>query len=200
MRKQSRFGLVMVGISSALLLSMVACGGSATDAGDGDGDSTGDGDATGDGDGDVGDGDGDVGDGDGDIGDGDGSTGGAIGDGDGDGPVCTDVYAYGLSVTVVGGAIDPGGINQLILPPGDGDLAPVAWCYATVVATDGDYEEMLDCYSYNGVDCQCHGAGERPGAYTVTATLGDMVEEQNVVVTADECHVISESLTFFAVK
>jgi hypothetical protein len=184
---------MMVGLSSALLMSMVACGGSATDSGDGDGDRTGDGDLTGDGDGDIV-GDGDVGDG--DVGDGD------VGDGDvgdGDGVVCTDLYAYGLNVTVVGGANDPG-VSNLILPPDDGDLVPVALCYATVVATDGDYKETLSCYSNDGVNCQCQGAGERPGSYTVTATLGDMVEEQEVVVTADECHVMPESLTFFAVK
>ena len=182
--------------------------------GDGDGDVAGDGDVTGDGDGDVV-GDGDiVGDGDGDIvGDGDGDI---VGDGDGDTVSCTDNLVWGLSVVAVGGAYPPPpelGEDQDVpedeapplrpeqLVPPDEDLIPVPIqeCEVTVIAVDGDYSEELECYPGfpTDVDCTCSGASERVGSYTVTATWGHLSETQQVTVTADECHVVSQRLTFF---
>lgn len=177
-----------LGILFGVLLAMTACGGAATTAEDADSDSGGDGD----GDGDTsGDGDGDLsGDGDGDV----------VGDGDGDGDVvCDDRYAYGITAVVVGGGADGGGGQNRILPPDDGAPVPVPTCLSTVVAVDGDYMETLECYS-TGVDCECYGAGERPGTYTVTATLGELSEQQTAVVESDGCHVQAVPLTFFEVR
>lgn len=204
--KSLQLGLVAISLG---VLGMTACGGATGDGdtGDGDGDTT-----TGDGDGDiVGDGDGDiVGDGDGDIvGDGDGDI---VGDGDGDSVTCTDLYAYGLNVVLVGGAFPPppeqsgdpvepeGAAPPVgIVPPDDQIPVPVQPCEATVVAVDGDYSEVLSCSTGypNPDDCSCSGAGERAGTYTVTATWGHLTETQDVIVTADECHVQAQSLTFF---
>jgi hypothetical protein len=146
-----------------------------------------------------------VGDGDGDVsGDGD-----VAGDGDGDGDIaCTDIYAYGLNVVVVGGAYPPPPGAERLLPPEEGEggstgkpliPVPVSLCDSTVTAQDGAYFENLQCNpgSPTEADCTCWGAGERPGTYVVTAQWGTLTENQEITVTADECHVIGESLIFF---
>lgn len=183
----------------AAAASLVACGGTAASDGSGDGDLVGDGEMTG---------DGDVGDG--DLGDGDRTGDGDIGDGDGDGLICTSHYAYGLNVLVVGGADSAGGAGagdptggapppqELVPAPATGGSGNRVYdpCLGSVTATEGDYVEALECYS-DGLDCRCNGAGERAGTYAVTATAGELEETQTVTVSADECHVQGESLTFF---
>ena len=62
---------------------------------------------------------------------------------------------------------------------------------------DGDYSEELECSAYDDATCQCRGAEERAGTYTVTATLRGQKETQTVKVSGDECHVSTEELTFF---
>ncbi len=70
-------------------------------------------------------------------------------------------------------------------------------CAAVTTAMEGEYRETLAC-TVRGRDCECFGALERPGTYTVEATLGDLVDsEPNVVVESDECHVIGETVTLF---
>jgi hypothetical protein len=77
-----------------------------------------------------------------------------------------------------------------------GGTAGRSECEATVVAVDGDYTETLEC-EVRGEDCECTGAGERSGTYTVTATLGEQVESETAKVTADKCHVTTQNITFF---
>jgi hypothetical protein len=80
--------------------------------------------------------------------------------------------------------------------PNAGGASGVDECAATVVAVDGDYRETLECF-VQGRDCQCFGAGERAGEYSVTATWGDQAETQRATVTGGDCHVSGVSLTFF---
>jgi hypothetical protein len=183
------------------LLSMIACSGGTTEADDnssddGTGGTLGDGDVTGDGDG-NGTGGGDVtGDGDGDgtggmPGDGDGS-GGLVGDGDGDDEdvPCNERTGLGLTVTVHGGSA------PALPPPTKNARVVLPECLATVTATDGAYEEQLYCYA-TGVDCYCSGAYERAGTYTVTAVQGDKEETEVVVVSTDDCGIITEQVDLF---
>lgn len=87
------------------------------------------------------------------------------------GLACTDLYAYGLNVTV------------------KDDATGAAVCDAVVTAVDGAYTETLQNPGL-GSDCTYVGAGERAGNYTITATKsGFMNATQNAVVTADACHV-----------
>ena len=87
------------------------------------------------------------------------------------GLACTDIYVFGLNVTV----------------KDDATGTPI--CDATVTAVDGAYTETLQVQAFGG-DCTYAGAGERAGNYTITATKsGFMNATQNAVVTADRCHV-----------
>lgn len=92
--------------------------------------------------------------------------------GDGPGGIgCTEIYIYGLNVTV------------------KDDAAGVPICDAVVTAVDGAYTETLEAQAFGG-DCTYNGAGERAGSYTITAKkTGFKDATQNVVVTADRCHV-----------
>jgi hypothetical protein len=83
---------------------------------------------------------------------------------------CTDLYAYGLTVTVKDAAT----------------MQPI--CDATVTATDGSYSETLQA---GGLGCSFVGAGERAGTYTVSAAKSGYVTaaQNGIVVTADTCHV-----------
>jgi hypothetical protein len=89
---------------------------------------------------------------------------------------------FGLSVSVVDGATG----------------API--CDATVTAQDGDYNEMLATLgSAEGV-CWYSGAGERPGTYTLTATLGSrtkVVPDVRVIASGDDScpHVVNQMVT-----
>ena len=89
---------------------------------------------------------------------------------------CTTVFVYGLNVTLVdadtGAAIDG----------------------ATLTLTEGAYSETMEAFPGSGYYV---GAGERAGTYTLTAEA-DGYESQTVtdiVVGADECHVIPVTLT-----
>lgn len=86
----------------------------------------------------------------------------------GGGTICTAVFIYGLTV-------------NLTDPNGD----PVTG--ATVVISEGIFSETLTPVQ----DGFYTGAGERAGTYTltVTATGFEPVTQNNIVVTADECHV-----------
>ncbi len=98
----------------------------------------------------------------------------APGAGAGDaGPVCTELFAYGLVVVVTDDA-----------PPGD------RICDAVVTAEEGDFLEPLQLQG-EGADCVYVGAGERAGTYRVEATKDGYSTDvaEDVVVTADECHV-----------
>jgi hypothetical protein len=99
----------------------------------------------------------------------------AAGCGIGGGMNCTDLYAYGLTISVK----DPAG---------------VAICDATVVAVDGAYRETL--MALGGGSCSYVGAGERAGQYAVTASkTGLKSASVEVTVTRDACHVKGEQRT-----
>lgn len=86
---------------------------------------------------------------------------------------CTDIFFYGLTVTIKDDATD-----QTI-------------CDATVSAVDGAYSEQLMPQSIGASGCTYGGAGERAGTYILTAKKSgyqDTVKTDNVV-TADACHV-----------
>ena len=87
------------------------------------------------------------------------------------GKVCTDLYAYGVSVDVTDAATGQ---------PIDN---------ATLTLTEGTYQETMILFP--GSPGNYAGAGERAGTYTLTAAApghqGQTVG--NIVVTADECHV-----------
>ncbi len=84
------------------------------------------------------------------------------------GNVCTEIFIYGLTV---------------YLTDQNGD--PVTG--ATVVITEGQYEETLEVVQ----DGFYTGAGERQGTYTLTiVAMGfEPVTINNIVITGDECHV-----------
>lgn len=90
--------------------------------------------------------------------------------------ICTDIFVYGLSVEVV----DRTGGQPLA----DG---------ATLTLRDGDYVESMT-ETFDGLTL--FGAGERAGTYLVTVARDGYHTwtAANVVVTADECHVIPVSL------
>jgi hypothetical protein len=82
-------------------------------------------------------------------------------------------------------------------------ITGMAICGAEVVATDGDYREVL---SPSGLadggevavgECAYFGAGERPGTYDVTASAPGfgMATQQGIVVRRDGCHVVTAQVT-----
>lgn len=89
------------------------------------------------------------------------------------GTMCTAMYAYGVSVTV---------INSQTGAPVDG---------VVLTLTDGAYTETMQAFPSGGYV----GAGERPGTYTLTVRADGFADKtmENIVVTADECHVIGVS-------
>jgi len=94
------------------------------------------------------------------------------------GPIaCTEIFVYGLSVTVVE----------------EGTGTPLA-DGATLTLRDGDYVESTT-ESFDGRTMM--GAGERAGTYVVTVSREGFHTwaATDVVVTADECHVIPVALT-----
>ncbi len=103
-------------------------------------------------------------------------------DDDNSGPQnCTDVYIYGLKVTV------KDLFNNAIITDG-----------LTVIATDGSYtEELMRTENLN----YFIGAGEREGAYVIEVTSNDyqtyFSDYVEVERTEDDCHVITEELEFF---
>ncbi len=89
-----------------------------------------------------------------------------------DDPVCTDIFAYGVNVTLT-----------------DADGQPVL--RATVTLAEGTYVETMEELS----DGNYAGAGERAGTYTLTieAEGFEPVTIEGIFVDADECHVIPVS-------
>ncbi|MBN1490638.1 MAG: carboxypeptidase regulatory-like domain-containing protein [Phycisphaerae bacterium] len=90
--------------------------------------------------------------------------------------VCTDIFVYGINVTLT-----------------DADTgAPIAG--ATLTLTEGTYSEILEAFPGSG---QYVGAGERAGTYTLTADADGYESKTvtNIVIGADECHVIPVVLT-----
>jgi len=86
------------------------------------------------------------------------------------GPIaCTALYAYGVSATVT---------DQQTGVPIDN---------ATLTLTEGTYQEEMQSYQ----EGEYVGAGERAGTYTLTAMAPGFQSQtiENIVVTADECHV-----------
>lgn len=89
--------------------------------------------------------------------------------------LCTEVYVYGLSITVLDAT------NQQLI----GDAA-------TVIATDGNYIEELMFFSESFA-----GAGERAGNYIVTVSAEgyETYTSQTITLLENECHVIPQSFT-----
>jgi 5-hydroxyisourate hydrolase-like protein (transthyretin family) len=87
---------------------------------------------------------------------------------------CTTQFVYGTTVHVV---------DSITGQPASDGLSGTA--------EDGSYTEAMTAFGSDLV-----GAGERAGTYTVTVTATDYLEwsTSEVVVTADECHVIPVSL------
>ncbi len=86
-----------------------------------------------------------------------------------DGQPCTDLYAYGVSVQLTNA--DTG--------------QPIE--NATLTLQDGDYTEVMQLIPTGDYV----GAGERAGTYTLTVTAPGFQPQtiNNIVVTADRCHV-----------
>ncbi len=89
-----------------------------------------------------------------------------------DGIACTQIYVYGLNVSVT-----------------DENGDPVAG--ATLTLSDGNYSETM----MEGQPGQYVGAGERSGIYSLTIEAAGFQTMQidNIVVTRDICHVIPVS-------
>ncbi len=91
---------------------------------------------------------------------------------------CTEIFVYGLKVSV------KNAVTDAIVTEG-----------LTVTAKDGSYEEQL--MSIENID-YFFGAGEREGTYVIEITSNDYqtYTSNNVVVekTEDDCHVITEEL------
>lgn len=93
--------------------------------------------------------------------------------------VCTQVYVYGLSVTLKNA--------QTNEPITEG---------ITVIAKDGSYEEQLVLFEGGN---NFIGAGERAGTYTIEITSVDYqdIATDPVEVAEDECHVVPKSIEIF---
>ncbi|WP_298555814.1 hypothetical protein [uncultured Algibacter sp.] len=89
---------------------------------------------------------------------------------------CTDIFVYGLSITVK-----------------DANTDAVITENITIKATDGDYEETLMSIESSNAFV---GAGERAGTYilTINATNYKDYITEPIKVSADECHVIPEAI------
>ncbi len=85
------------------------------------------------------------------------------------GAPCTNLYAYGVNVTLT---------NAVTGAPIDN---------ATLTLTEGDYTETMQLVPTGDYV----GAGERAGTYTLTASAPGFQPQtiNNIVVTADRCHV-----------
>ena len=89
---------------------------------------------------------------------------------------CTEEYVFGLSVTV-----KDANTNDILIE----DI--------TIVAQDGEYEEEL--MNIQGTN-DFIGAGERSGNYIIKVTANNYQDFTSdvILVEADECHVIPETL------
>ena len=88
---------------------------------------------------------------------------------------CDPIAPPGVIAIVEGGAVD----ND---------------CEATVTATRGSETLDLNC-AVNDGNCRCSGV-EEAGTYDVELVWGTRQETQTVEVTEDECHLITEELSF----
>ncbi|MGI9626093.1 MAG: hypothetical protein ACR2QM_04600 [Longimicrobiales bacterium] len=95
---------------------------------------------------------------------------------DSTGPICTSDVRAGLAVEVVDAT------TGASLAPG-----------ALVWARSGSFTDTL---RFHGPPDEYRGAEERPGVYTVVAEHTDYVRWRRdfVIVTADECHVVTREL------
>lgn len=76
-------------------------------------------------------------------------------------------------------------------------ITHVAVCDATVKVQSGTYQETLQPFAGVGPDeCTYQGAYERKGSYTITATRDAyrQATRDNVGVTVDNCHVITQKV------
>lgn len=93
---------------------------------------------------------------------------------------CTEIFVYGLSVTV------KDAVTDAIITEG-----------ITVTAKEGSYEEQLMRIENSDYFM---GAGEREGSYIIEITSDDyQTFTSNTIVvekTEDDCHVITEELEF----
>lgn len=90
--------------------------------------------------------------------------------------ICTTEFVYGLNVSIKDAVT-----NSVIID------------VITVIASDGAYEETLMTIDNNE---SFFGAGERPGNYIILVTSNnyETFVSDEIVVDANECHVIPESL------
>lgn len=92
-----------------------------------------------------------------------------------DPPICTALYAYGLTVTTV----DASSGDSLTVTP-------------TGIARDGAYSDTMHVFGN-----RLMGAGERAGTYDIMVTAPGYArwDTSGITVTADECHVHGVGLT-----
>ena len=94
--------------------------------------------------------------------------------------ICTEIFVYGLKVTV------KNEVTNIIVTEG-----------LTVTASEGSYEEQLMRIENSDYFI---GAGEREGTYVIEITSNDYQtftsNSIEVVLTDDGCHVITEELEF----
>ena len=85
------------------------------------------------------------------------------------GIICTEIFVYGLNVTVT-------------------DVNDNAITGATLTLTAGDYTETMEEFDAGTFV----GAGERAGTYTLRVEADGFVTQTitDIVIDADECHVI----------
>lgn len=95
-----------------------------------------------------------------------------------DGVICTEIFVYGLNVTVT-----------------DGNGDPVSG--ATLTLVEGDYTEIMIEIDPMGQLGVYVGAGERAGTYSLTIEADGfaLVTIDDIAIDADECHVIPVGLT-----
>jgi hypothetical protein len=92
-----------------------------------------------------------------------------------DPPICTALYAYGLTVTTVDAET---GDSLTVTPMG--------------IASDGAFSDTMQVFGN-----RLMGAGERAGTYDITVTAPGYArwDTTGITVTADECHVHGVGLT-----
>lgn len=92
--------------------------------------------------------------------------------------VCTEVFIQGLHITLVDAAS-----SEIITED------------VTITATDGDFKENLKRIE---TQTSFSGAGERAGTYVLTITSSNYKTfvSNPIVVSADECHVMTEFREF----